>query len=211
VLICVLGLSLLTWGLWGEAHQDGCHRWHSCLSDTGNYVCGDLGYCSGCPNNQYCLGGNPRAAPPPSPTPVPPVSWALVPGGGSTLSSPAATVFQGNLALFVRGSGDRLYVNWLLPNYRWTGWGLTPGGGSTPSAPAATVFQGNLVLVVRGTDDRLYVNWLLPSYQWTGWSGVPGGGFTPSTPAATDFQGDLALVVRGEDNQLYVNFLPTGP
>jgi hypothetical protein len=27
-----------------EAHQSGCHRWHSCPSDTGSYVCGDLGY-----------------------------------------------------------------------------------------------------------------------------------------------------------------------
>ena len=26
------------------AHQSGCHRWHSCPSDTGSYVCGDLGY-----------------------------------------------------------------------------------------------------------------------------------------------------------------------
>lgn len=27
-----------------DAHQSGCHRWHSCPSDTGSYVCGDLGY-----------------------------------------------------------------------------------------------------------------------------------------------------------------------
>src|SRR5215216_1338324 len=31
-----------------SAHQDGCHRWHSCPSDTGSYTCGDLGYTSGC-------------------------------------------------------------------------------------------------------------------------------------------------------------------
>jgi hypothetical protein len=31
-----------------SAHQSGCHRWHSCPSDTGSYVCGDLGYTSGC-------------------------------------------------------------------------------------------------------------------------------------------------------------------
>lgn len=31
-----------------EAHQSGCHRWHSCPSDTGSYVCGDLGYDSYC-------------------------------------------------------------------------------------------------------------------------------------------------------------------
>jgi hypothetical protein len=27
-----------------SAHQSGCHRWHTCPSDTGSYVCGDLGY-----------------------------------------------------------------------------------------------------------------------------------------------------------------------
>ena len=32
----------------GEAHRDGCHRWHSCPSDTGSYVCGDLGYTTYC-------------------------------------------------------------------------------------------------------------------------------------------------------------------
>jgi hypothetical protein len=31
-----------------SAHQSGCHRWHSCPSDSGSYVCGDLGYYSGC-------------------------------------------------------------------------------------------------------------------------------------------------------------------
>lgn len=39
------------------AHQSGCHRWHSCPSDTGSYVCGDWGYCSYCPDNQYCKNG----------------------------------------------------------------------------------------------------------------------------------------------------------
>ena len=32
------------------AHRDGCHRWHSCPSDTGSYVCGDKGYDDECPN-----------------------------------------------------------------------------------------------------------------------------------------------------------------
>jgi hypothetical protein len=36
-----------------EAHRSGCHRWHSCPSDHGTYTCGDLGYCSQCPDNAY--------------------------------------------------------------------------------------------------------------------------------------------------------------
>lgn len=50
-----------------EAHRSGCHRWHSCPSDTGSYVCGDLGYCSACPDNQFCLNGQPRLVAAPGP------------------------------------------------------------------------------------------------------------------------------------------------
>lgn len=32
------------------AHRDGCHRWHTCPSDTGSYVCGDLGH--GCGSSE---------------------------------------------------------------------------------------------------------------------------------------------------------------
>lgn len=40
-----------------DAHRSGCHRWHSCPSDRGTYTCGDLGYCSQCPDNEYCAAG----------------------------------------------------------------------------------------------------------------------------------------------------------
>ncbi len=43
-----------------EAHRSGCHRWHSCPSDSGSYICGDTGRCSGCPDNQYCENSTPR-------------------------------------------------------------------------------------------------------------------------------------------------------
>jgi len=33
------------------AHKSGCHRWHSCPSDSGSYVCGDLGYGTYCPKS----------------------------------------------------------------------------------------------------------------------------------------------------------------
>ncbi len=60
VLIAVSTLIVLIGGTWAEAHRSGCHRWHSCPSDRGTYVCGDRGYCSGCPDNQYCLNRRPR-------------------------------------------------------------------------------------------------------------------------------------------------------
>ena len=44
-----------------QGHRSGCHRWHSCPSDTGSYTCGDLGKCSACPDNQYCQAGQPKA------------------------------------------------------------------------------------------------------------------------------------------------------
>jgi hypothetical protein len=84
-----------------------------------------------------------------------------VPGNGFTPSAPAATVFQGDLALFVQGEDNRIYVNWLFPNNQWTGWSAVPGGGSTSSAPAATVFQGDLALFVQGEDNRIYMNFTL--------------------------------------------------
>src|SRR3989344_7576618 len=27
-----------------SAHRSGCHRWHSCPSDSGSYTCGDAGH-----------------------------------------------------------------------------------------------------------------------------------------------------------------------
>lgn len=49
------------------AHRSGCHRWHSCPSDSGSYTCGDTGYCRFCPDNYYCLNGRPRPPSPPEP------------------------------------------------------------------------------------------------------------------------------------------------
>jgi hypothetical protein len=46
-----------------EAHRSGCHRWHSCPSDSGSYICGDTGHCSGCPDNQYCKNAQPKLSP----------------------------------------------------------------------------------------------------------------------------------------------------
>ncbi len=48
ILILSLGVIPLTPSY---AHQSGCHRWHSCPSDSGSYVCGDLGYDTYCPKS----------------------------------------------------------------------------------------------------------------------------------------------------------------
>lgn len=64
------------------SHSSGCHSWHSCPSDSGGYVCGDKGYCSQCPDNQYCVGGSLRSSSTQVPTPAtsaPPTSATTVP------------------------------------------------------------------------------------------------------------------------------------
>lgn len=48
----LLGLPIIPRPIAALAHRSGCHRWHSCPSDTGSYVCGDLGYCFQCPDNE---------------------------------------------------------------------------------------------------------------------------------------------------------------
>ena len=53
-----LALIVLPWE--ASSHRSVCHRWHSCPSDSGTYICGDQGYCSQCPDSQYCLDREPR-------------------------------------------------------------------------------------------------------------------------------------------------------
>jgi phosphatidylserine/phosphatidylglycerophosphate/cardiolipin synthase-like enzyme len=70
LILVVLGGVILS----AHAHQDSCHRLHSCPSDHNTYVCGDKGRCDQCPDNQFCLTGKPRLAASPSPAPAPPAS-----------------------------------------------------------------------------------------------------------------------------------------
>jgi len=67
----VIPCFILVWTSTADAHRSGCHRWHSCPSDRGTYICGDTGHCSQCPNNQYCEVGRPRTASTPNPEPAP--------------------------------------------------------------------------------------------------------------------------------------------
>ena len=38
-----------------HAHQDPCHRRHSCPPDHASYVCGDKGRCDQCPDDEFSL------------------------------------------------------------------------------------------------------------------------------------------------------------
>lgn len=40
----IIYLTFLVLPITSWAHRSGCHRWHSCPSDSGSYTCGDLGY-----------------------------------------------------------------------------------------------------------------------------------------------------------------------
>jgi hypothetical protein len=52
IIVAILfGATLAFTPILSDAHQSGCHRWHSCPSDTGSYVCGDLGYYTYCPKS----------------------------------------------------------------------------------------------------------------------------------------------------------------
>ena len=73
-LIVVIVLGLVGWSVASDAHRDPCHQRHACPSDHGTYVCGDRGHCDQCPDNQYCLAGQPRTASPPSVTPQKPTA-----------------------------------------------------------------------------------------------------------------------------------------
>jgi len=73
IFLIFLVVSITFTPILADAHQSGCHRWHSCPSDSGSYVCGDLGYYSQCPSYYH-----PKADPKPEPpnyteTPIP--SW----------------------------------------------------------------------------------------------------------------------------------------
>jgi phosphatidylserine/phosphatidylglycerophosphate/cardiolipin synthase-like enzyme len=70
--LLLLLLVLAGWVGAASAHQDPCHRLHSCPSDHNTYVCGDKGRCDQCPNNAYCQARKPRVASSPAPTPAPP-------------------------------------------------------------------------------------------------------------------------------------------
>jgi hypothetical protein len=82
--------------------------------------------------------------------------WSEVPGNGLTPSAPAVSIAtigpKGSMNLFVRGTNNKIYVNYYTVG--WSGWSEVPGNGLTIDSPEVL---GNH-LFVRGTNDRIYVN-----------------------------------------------------
>ena len=68
-----------------QGHRDGCHRWHSCPSDSGSYVCGDLGYDSECPGGDDEESSEVWTAPSDVTAPDPPEITSARPGKGGTV------------------------------------------------------------------------------------------------------------------------------
>jgi hypothetical protein len=98
-LFSLLGLPIVV-----SAHRSGCHSWHSCPSDSGSYTCGDKGYCSGCPSNQYCKNGSYS----PTPTPAPKKS-APTPTTTSVITGAPKTVAELYKCLVVANKKTKIY------------------------------------------------------------------------------------------------------
>lgn len=120
-------LPLLAATTMASAHADVCHNNHSCPSDDNTYVCGDLGFCTQCTDNLYCLNQAPRpgtpqsaaaaaaaalgrlgqpvpaAAPPPpaAPPPVPPTTSRPP----ASIPQPSALLTPEQLAAIARAGG----------------------------------------------------------------------------------------------------------
>jgi micrococcal nuclease len=107
----VLAVPLEGWNGALEAHRSGCHRWHSCPSDTGSYTCGDLGHCSQCPDNEFCQGGKPKttASPPVKPA-DPPSTKPATPGLGQprTQDGKVTRIIDGDTVQLSTGEEVRL-------------------------------------------------------------------------------------------------------
>ncbi len=78
--LVVAGALVLLSFSFAQAHRSGCHRWHSCPSDTGSYVCGDRGQDTYCPKPRGP--GLQQVQPPETPatTPASPAAPTSIPG-----------------------------------------------------------------------------------------------------------------------------------
>ena len=110
--VFLVGLALLPNYSPTFAHQSGCHRWHSCPSDSGSYTCGDAGY--SCRYPTYPKSGGYIAPTQPSvPTsrvtqPTSNSGVGNVQGTQTTNSSPNDDTFWG----WVIGLGFLVFIIW---------------------------------------------------------------------------------------------------
>jgi len=132
----------------------------------------------------------------------PPPTGTTVPEG-VTLAGPTVALYQGDLSLLMRGSGDKIYFTRRTAG-TWSSW--LELGGYTLSEPGAVEFNGDLWVFIRGTDNGIYVN-RFTAHSWTGWSRVAGGGATLSGPRAVVLNNQLHLFVRGTSQRIYLNRL----
>lgn len=88
-----------------QAHRSGCHRWHSCPSDSGSYVCGDLGYTSECGTASASSAARAASAPSSSvgTLPVRYSTTTLNLRQGPSTSTPIVARISRNVALSVEG------------------------------------------------------------------------------------------------------------
>ena len=117
-LVIAGGLSLailvfFSYAVIAAAHRSGCHRWHSCPSDSGSYICGDTGRCSGCPDNNFCENRKPRVT-----TKTPKQSVPILP---STQTDAPKNSFQPTLkeeTIFSKETKTILPKKYLEADYR---------------------------------------------------------------------------------------------
>jgi micrococcal nuclease len=118
-----------------EAHRSGCHRWHSCPSDHGTYVCSDLGHCAQCPDNAYCQAGHPRPAAqhiPPAVTPPPLTS----PSPTEPLTARVMQIVDGDtIDVEIEGQRERVrYIGINTPETKHPTRGVEPYGPEAAEA-----------------------------------------------------------------------------
>jgi hypothetical protein len=79
------------------AHQSGCHRWHSCPSDSGSYVCGDLGYACQYPSDPTYP--DPTYVDPPTYTPPTYTPPTYTPASGTCDDATVRSSYRGPYAV----------------------------------------------------------------------------------------------------------------
>jgi hypothetical protein len=136
------------------AHRDGCHRWHSCPSDTGSYVCGDLGYFSQCPGYVPPAGTTPAATPAAAPLgSAPPDGSSFQVGQGSGISFSVESAVASPRVTISKDTTTDSY-------------GILTGGypvALTPTPAGGTSYAGTLPWTVFS---GIYTQLTVGTYHW---------------------------------------------